>query len=53
MLLRKNGIEIPYPQQDLHIRTVSEKSDSIPASRIPKINILQKSGGIIKRPLPF
>jgi len=26
---KENGIEIPFPQQDLHIRTVSEKNDSI------------------------
>ncbi len=33
---KENGIEIPYPQQDLHIRTVSEKSDSISGLPDPK-----------------
>jgi len=27
--LRKNGIEIPFPQRDLHVRSVDEKISAL------------------------
>jgi small-conductance mechanosensitive channel len=33
---KENGIEIPFPQQDLHIRTVAEQSELISRTPDPK-----------------